>query len=64
MVNMWCALPCDEEGAPLCPKGSVCLDRHCERRCDEGIPGTCAAGERCARVFSPGKTVAICVMGE
>jgi len=62
IVNMWCALPCDEKdaGSRTCPPGFTCFLDYCERLCNEDEPGACGPGEQCTRVLNPERLVTIC----
>jgi hypothetical protein len=63
-VNMECALPCGGKDGERCPQGTACVSHYCERTCDEGAPGSCHPGERCARVIGPKGRLAICELDQ
>ncbi len=62
VVNMWCALPCNDRKGRLCPEGFTCFNGDCARLCDEGIPGSCGAGEQCTRAFTQTETIGVCLL--
>jgi hypothetical protein len=61
VVDMSCARPCSEKEGRLCPEGFICFNGYCARLCNEEIPGSCGAGERCARILTRTKKFAICL---
>lgn len=62
VVNMWCALPCNEREGRFCPAGFACVNGSCKRMCDEGDAGSCAPGERCNRLLAPERYFGVCSM--